>query len=135
MKVKLSVAPERSHDDPHHQEQPGRGNVSADYSGVPANLTFGATDTEKTITFAAASDNVDDDNESITLGFGDIPHVASPREPPAQRRSASRTTTCRQRDGELRGRHVQRGRNRRCTSTTMVKENEATVTVTLSADP
>ena len=38
-----------------------------DYSGVPASLTFGATDTEKSFTFTAAADDVDDDDESVGL--------------------------------------------------------------------
>ena len=44
-----------------------------DYSGVPGSLTFAATDTEKTITFAAADDSVDDDDEKVTLSFGSLP--------------------------------------------------------------
>ena len=72
VKVKLSVAPERSITIPITKSNQG-GATSADYSGVPANLTFGATDTEKTITFAATADNVDDDGESVNLGFGAFP--------------------------------------------------------------
>ena len=46
---------------------------AADFSGVPENLTFNAGETEKTITFAATDDAIDDDGESVTLGFGTMP--------------------------------------------------------------
>ena len=44
-----------------------------DYSGVPASVTFNSGDTEVDITFQAASDNVDDDGESVKLTFGTLP--------------------------------------------------------------
>ncbi len=44
-----------------------------DYSGVPANVTFNSGDTEAAITFAAAADNENDDNENVKLGFGALP--------------------------------------------------------------
>ena len=44
-----------------------------DYTGVPDTLTFGATDTEKVITFAATDDPVDDDGERVKLSFGTLP--------------------------------------------------------------
>ena len=72
VKVKLSVAPERSITIPITTSGQG-GATSADYSGVPASLTFGATETEKSFTFSATSDNVDDDGEYVTLGFGTFP--------------------------------------------------------------
>ena len=40
---------------------------------MPDTLTFGATDTEKTITFAATDDEVDDDGEKVELSFGTLP--------------------------------------------------------------
>ena len=46
------------------------GASSADYSGVPASVTFNAGDTEVDINFTAASDSVDDDGESVKLTFG-----------------------------------------------------------------
>ncbi len=72
VKVTLSVAPERQVVIPLTKTNKG-GASSADYSGVPANLTFGATDTEKTFTFAATADDVDDDDESVALAFGSLP--------------------------------------------------------------
>ena len=72
VKVTLSVAPERQVVVPLTKTNKG-GASSADYSGVPANLTFGATDTEKTFTFSATADDVDDDDESVLLSFGTLP--------------------------------------------------------------
>ena len=46
------------------------GATSADYSGVPQNVTFGSGDTEKTFVFTAETDTVDDDGESVKLSFG-----------------------------------------------------------------
>ena len=46
------------------------GATSADYSGVPENVTFDAGETEKTFTFSADDDTVDDDDEEVLLGFG-----------------------------------------------------------------
>ena len=46
------------------------GATGDDYSGVPASLTFGLTDIEKTFTFTATQDTVDDDGESVKLTFG-----------------------------------------------------------------
>ena len=44
--------------------------TAADYSGVPESVTFASGDTSETFTLAAASDSVDDDGESVLLGFG-----------------------------------------------------------------
>ena len=52
---------------------PGDGAEAADYSGVPANVTFAAGETLKTITFAATDDTADDDGETVALGFGTPP--------------------------------------------------------------
>ena len=49
------------------------GETGADWSGVPRQVTFGATDTERTFTVAATQDPVDDDGESMTLSFGTLP--------------------------------------------------------------
>ena len=46
------------------------GATAADYSGVPASVTFNAGQTSKTITFSATQDTLDDDGESVQLGFG-----------------------------------------------------------------
>ena len=49
------------------------GETGADWSGVPQNVTFGATDTARTFTLAATQDTVDDDGESVALSFGTLP--------------------------------------------------------------
>ena len=72
IKVKLNADPERTVDIPISTSHQG-GTTSGDYSGVPANVTFNAGETEKTITFMAEQDTVDDDDESVTLTFGTIP--------------------------------------------------------------
>ena len=70
--VTLNADPERQVEIPLSiSEQDGAS--AADYSGVPANLTFESGDTEKTFTFTAESDDVDDDGESVKLGFGTMP--------------------------------------------------------------
>ena len=54
------------------------GATSTDYSGVPESVTFNAGDTRKAFTLSALSDDVDDDGESVKLGFGTLPNgVAS----------------------------------------------------------
>ena len=72
VKVKLNVAPERTVTIPLTTTNQS-GATSADYSGVPAGVTFQSGDTEKSFTFTAAQDTVDDDAESVKLGFGALP--------------------------------------------------------------
>ena len=72
VKVKLSKAPGSEAVIPISRANRA-GATNADYSGVPDTLTFGATDTEKTITFAATDDEVDDDGEKVELSFGTLP--------------------------------------------------------------
>ena len=72
VKVKLSKAPGSEAVIPISRANRA-GATNADYSGVPDTLTFGATDTEKTITFAATDDEVDDDGEKVELSFGSLP--------------------------------------------------------------
>ena len=52
---------------------PQGGASSADYSGVPGSVTFAAGETEQTFTVTATDDSVDDDGESVQLGFGALP--------------------------------------------------------------
>ena len=100
------------------------GATSADYSGVPASVTFDAGDTSKTFTFTAAQDTVDDDGESVKLAFGTLPGRGDRGGP--------------ERD------HGQHHRRRRPAGDGVVRRGDlytaaeggtATVTVTLSADP
>ena len=67
--VTLSADPERTVTIPlTTTDQDGAS--SADYSGVPANVTFVPGDTEETITFTATQDQDNDDGESVKLSFG-----------------------------------------------------------------
>ena len=69
VKVTLNADPERTVTIPITTTDQG-GASSADYSGVPASITFNAGDTEVDINFSATSDTVDDDGESVKLAFG-----------------------------------------------------------------
>ena len=67
--VSLSADPERTVTIPlAATEQDGA--TSADYSGVPAAVTFNTGQTSKTFEFMATQDEVDDDDESVLLAFG-----------------------------------------------------------------
>ena len=48
------------------------GASGSDHTGVPDSLTFGAGDTERTITFEATDDTFDDDGEKVELVFGTL---------------------------------------------------------------
>ena len=74
--VTLSADPERTVIIP--LTTTGQGGVStADYSGVPASMTFNSGETSKTFTFSATDDAVDDDDESVKLTFGTLPDRVS----------------------------------------------------------
>ena len=82
IKVILSADPERSVTVPINKANQG-GATDGDYSGVAANasVTFNSGDTEKSITFAATDDSVDDDGESVLLSFGTLPTGVSAGSP------------------------------------------------------
>ena len=67
--VTLSADPERTVVIPITKTEQG-GATSADYSGVPASVTFNSGDTSKSFTFTAAQDTEDDDGESVKLAIG-----------------------------------------------------------------
>ena len=69
VKVKLSADPERTVTVPITKTNQG-GATASDYSNVPGNVVFNSGDTEKTFSFSATQDTVDDDGESVKLGFG-----------------------------------------------------------------
>ena len=46
---------------------------TGDYSGVPASVAFAASQTQQSFSLTAADDAVDDDGESVILGFGALP--------------------------------------------------------------
>ena len=72
VKVTLRENPERSVAIPITTTNEN-GASDSDYSGVPENVTFNAGETEKSFTFLATDDTVDDDGESVRLGFGTLP--------------------------------------------------------------
>ena len=49
------------------------GATPADYSGVPSSVTFTSGQTSASFSFTAFDDTVDDDDESVKLGFGTMP--------------------------------------------------------------
>ena len=78
--VILSQDPERTVTIPITTDE-GTGATSSDYSGVPASVTFNSGDTERSFTFTAAQDNLDEDPEEVTLGFGTLPEDVSATSP------------------------------------------------------
>ena len=70
--VVLSADPEREVSIPLVRTHRG-GASAADYSGVPASITFSSGVTTRTFEFEAAADSEDDDGESVAIGFGDLP--------------------------------------------------------------
>ena len=58
-----------------------RGATAADYSGLPGSVTFGASETEKSFTVTATDDSLDDDRESVAIGFGSLPSKVSAGSP------------------------------------------------------
>ena len=70
--VTLSADPERQVVIPLTHTPQGDA-TPADYSGVPANLTFNAGEMSKSFTFTATDDAINDDGESVLLAFGTLP--------------------------------------------------------------
>ena len=121
--VTLSADPERTVEVPITATNQG-GASAADYSGVPASVTFDAGDTSKTFDFAATQDAEDDDGESVKLGFGtSLPAGVSAGSP-------SETTVSITDDDDPQV-TVSFG----AATYTAAEGGTATVTVTLSADP
>ena len=99
------------------------GASGADYSGVPASVTFNADDTEVDITFTAASDTVDDDGESVKLTFGNLPAGVSA--------GTTDETTVSITDDDVPAVAVSFEQG----TYTVAEGSSVTVTVTLNADP
>ena len=76
VRVILNKDPERTVTIPFDKFDQG-GATGADYSGVPASLEFDAGDTEKSFSFSATRDSLDDDGESVRLSFRDLPDRVS----------------------------------------------------------
>ena len=75
--VTLNIAPERTVTIPITVSNEG-GASAADYSGVPADLTFNAGQTSRSFNVAATADDLDDGGESVRLGFGTLPAAVAP---------------------------------------------------------
>ena len=78
--VELDATPGRSVTAPLTTTHRG-GATGADYSGVPSSVTFGANETRQTFTVMATNDTVDDDGESLSIGFGTLPANVSAGSP------------------------------------------------------
>ncbi len=70
--VRLSADPQREVSIPLVRTHRG-GASEADYSGVPASITFSSGVTTRTFEFVAADDSEEDFGESVVLGFGVLP--------------------------------------------------------------
>ena len=120
--VTLSADPERTVTIPLTATEQG-GVSTADYSGVPASVTFNTGETSKAFTFRAAQDDVDDDDESVKLTFGTLPDRVS--------EGTQDETTVSIRDDDAPYVDVQFG-----SATYSADEGgTATISVTLSEDP
>ena len=122
VKVKLSADPERTVTVPITKTNQG-GASNSDYSIAPGNVIFNSGDTEKTFTFSATDDSDNDDGESVKLGLGSLPAGVST--------GSTDETTVSITDDDVPPVTVSFG-----SATHSVLEDEsATITVTLSADP
>ena len=93
VKVKLSADPKRTVTVPITKTNQG-GASSSDYS-VPSSVVFNSGDTEKTVSFSATQDTVDDDGESVKLGFGSsLPTGVTVGTPRTRRPFPSQTMMC-----------------------------------------
>ena len=130
--VTLSADPERTVIIPITTTDQG-GATAADYSGIPTSVTFNSGETEKSFTFSATADAVDDDGESVRLTFGEMPTGVSA--------GTTTETTVSILDDDVPDVTVRFGAvaysvaESDDTNTAAVTENEVEVTVTLSADP
>ena len=120
--VRLSADPERRVEVP-ITATPQGGASDSDYLGAPTTVAFDSGDTSAMFTFTAAGDSVDDDDESVLLGFGDLPTRVSA--------GTNATATVNINDDDYPAVRVSFAR-----SSYDVDEGESvTVTVRLSADP
>ena len=72
IRVELTADPERTVEIPLNRV--GLGDATdADYSGVPASVTFNSGETKQAIPFFAIDDGENDDGESVRLSFGPLP--------------------------------------------------------------
>ena len=117
--VNLSADPERTLVIPLTATR--QGDTSGDDYSVPGTVTFNTGETSRDITFTATQDDIDDDNESVLLGFGTLPDRVSEATPTEATLSIT--------DDDARGVMVS-------TITLDVDEGEnATYTVVLKSEP
>ena len=107
---------------------------NSDYLLSATSVIFGPTDTSKTFTFTATQDSVDDDGESVELGFGTLPGGVSAGLVPK--------TTVSITDDDVPAVEVSFehstytvAESDDASTTSEKRENEVTVTVTLDAEP
>ena len=130
--VTLSADPERTVVIPITKTNQG-GATDADYSGVPASVTFASGETSKTFTFTATSDTVDDDDESVLLAFGTLPARVT-----AGTTAATTVSITDDDDPEVTvsfGASTYTVAESDDPNTSPAEEHKVTVTLTLSADP
>ncbi len=70
VKVKLDRDPERQVMIPITASNPGTTASDQDYSGVPTMVTFESDEIEQEIRFSATHDTLNEDDESVVIGFG-----------------------------------------------------------------
>ena len=90
--VRLDVAPERLVSVPITVANQGD-TTAADYSGAPTLVVFAGDETEQSFRFGADDDTVDDDGESVVLGFGELPDRVSAPDTTARPASATVSIT------------------------------------------
>ena len=109
----LSAAPERTVTIPILKTELGA--TSADYGITPGlSLTFASDETEQTLTFTAASDDLDDDGESVKLAIGSLDGVTRGDEQRGHGHHRGRPGRRARGHGQLRAEfvHGRRGRRR-----------------------
>ena len=106
---------------------------SLDFTGAPTTLSFGANDTEQTLTFEATDDSLDDDGEKVRLNLANLPAGVSSASP------SQATVSINDNDHpavtvsfEQAAYSVDESDD---PDTTSVAENQASIKVILSADP
>ena len=72
VRVELDAAPGRSVTVPLTKAHLGNA-TAADYSGIPADVTFAANQTSRTFAVMATADQIADGGESVSIGFGTLP--------------------------------------------------------------
>ena len=117
--LRLSADPERQVIIP-LDVTPGNGATQADYR-VPSMVTFSSGDTIRTVELHAVDDDVDDDGETVALGFGTLPAMVNAGD------LTTATVTLTDND--------ERGVNVSPTSLSIAEEDTGRYTVTIGSAP